>query len=156
MCETPSSILDMALDTGMIRDVNAPHSPSGKEQKIRLIHFSDIHIGTENYGLLTGNRFNNRADYFEKTHVHAGAGGTDTALLYDAVVDIGYTDRDIEGPDALFAKVAWLYDFDEVFNSTESSGVTAVHSTVWEIFKSFRTGCWFGCECDLHEKQQHH
>jgi exonuclease SbcD len=42
----------MAFDTGMIRDVNASHTLSGSEQRVRLIHFSDIHIGTENYGRL--------------------------------------------------------------------------------------------------------
>ncbi len=98
----------------------------------------DTFAGSTLDGALYGDGFYNRAKHFRKTNVHSTAGGEDQALLYDdPVVDDGYTLR-IVGPQSEFARVAWLYDFERCFTSTEPPGsdvveraVDAVLSTYW-------------------------
>ena len=79
----------------------------------------------------------NRAKGFEEVHAHADAGGTDRATLYDAVLDTGKSGNPAPGGDGVSGKVAWLYQFEEVFTASKNSEDDPVEQAIDEVFSAY-------------------
>jgi hypothetical protein len=83
---------------------------------------------------LAGSGFNNRVRNFQSVRAQSSA-GVDTAYLYDvAVVEASTTPEGEVGVD--FAKICWLYDFDELLTKDDSSN-EPVEQAVDEIMLAY-------------------
>ena len=85
---------------------------------------------------LFGPGFYNRAKFFEKVQVHSDSGGVDKAILYDAVLDPGPANA-TGHPAADFAKVAWLYQFEQYITDSRTAGPTHVEQAVDAIVTAY-------------------
>jgi len=93
---------------------------------------NDLFEGRWYQGALSGQGYYARAKSFEKVHVHATAGGVDTAIVYDATLKAG-----LELDAALFAKVAWLYEFEQCFADSDSTGQDPIQQAVDEVLTAY-------------------
>ncbi len=80
----------------------------------------DTFFGDSIQAALYGDGFYNRAKYFERANAYADA-GTDKAILHDAVLETGSNIALTSGIGAELAKVAWLYDFEQLYGCDDSS-----------------------------------
>jgi len=98
---------------------------------------NDFFHATESEGALFGNGFYNRAKHFEKIHARADAGGADRAVVFDAAIQSGFIGDPIDGSDTALAKMAWLYDFEELYTGSQSSSDPAVQQAVDAILTAY-------------------
>jgi len=94
----------------------------------------DLFEGKSYQSALSGEGYYTRAKSFEKVHVHATGGGTDTAIVYDAALESGLN-VDV----AQFAKVAWLYEIEQCFTASDSSGEDPVQQAVDDVLTAYWT-----------------
>ncbi|MBN2477131.1 MAG: proprotein convertase P-domain-containing protein [Pirellulales bacterium] len=94
-------------------------------------------VGEADSHALFGDGFYNRAKYFEQIEAHAEAGGDDTAVLYDAVLENGRAAAPGGNSKTVFAKVAWLYDFEECLTANGTSDDDPVEQAVDAIFTAY-------------------
>ncbi len=97
----------------------------------------DMLVADSQATALFGNGFYNRAKFFEKQDVQATNGGNDKALLIgSSLLETGKTDKSV-GEGADYAKVAWLFDFEELGTKENASSdevaqsVDAVMTAYW-------------------------
>ena len=95
---------------------------------------NDLFEGRWYEGALSGQGYYTRAKSFEKVYVHATSGGVDTAILYDATLEAG-----LNLDAALFAKVAWLYEFERCFADSDSTNEDPVPQAVDDVLTAYWT-----------------
>ncbi|MEE8452079.1 MAG: hypothetical protein V3R99_09200, partial [Thermoguttaceae bacterium] len=69
---------------------------------------------------LFGDGFFTRAKHFENVYAHADAGGNDQAILDEATVENPTKTTPGTTPDVQWAKIAWLYDFENCVTKKNS------------------------------------
>jgi len=87
--------------------------------------------------VIFNNTFYNRAKFFEKVYAHSETGGDDTAYLFDAALENGLTKQTGDGLGIEYAKIAWLYDFEQLYATDNSSSNKPVVQAVDTVMTAY-------------------